>query len=63
MGQLINASLLILGTIAILSGYSFYVKEKKAGIIRSYLLISGFFAALWCYGFGLMGLVVPSFVQ
>ncbi len=56
MGQLINASLLILGTIAILSGYSFYVKEKKAGIIRSYLLISGFFAALWCYGFGLMGM-------
>ena len=56
MGQLINASLLVLGTIAILAGYSFFNKEKKAGIIRIYLLISGFFAALWCYGFGLMGM-------
>lgn len=56
MGQLINASLMILGTIALLAGYSFYKKEKKAGIIRNYLLISGFFAALWCYSFGLMGM-------
>lgn len=56
MGQLINTSLIILGTIAILAGYSFFIKEKKAGIIRVYLLISGFFAALWCYSFGLMGM-------
>lgn len=56
MGQLINASLLVLGTIAVITGYSFFNKEKKAGIIRVYLLISGFFAALWCYSFGLMGM-------
>ncbi len=56
MGQLINSSLLILGTIAILAGYSFFIKEKKAGIIRIYLLVSGFFAALWCYSFALMGM-------
>ncbi len=56
MGQLINASLLILGTVAILTGYSFFAKEKKAGIIRIYLLVSGCFAALWCYSFGLMGM-------
>ncbi|MBQ8612889.1 MAG: response regulator [Ruminiclostridium sp.] len=56
MGQLINASLMVLGTIAILAGISFYKKEKKAGIIRIYLLVSGCFAALWCYSFGLMGM-------
>ena len=56
MGQIINASLFILGTIAILAGLSFFKKEKKAGIIRIYLLISGCFAALWCYSFGFMGM-------
>ena len=56
MGQLINSSLMILGTIAILTGYSFFIKEKKAGIIRIYLLISSFFAALWCYSYGFMGM-------
>ncbi len=56
MGQLINTSLIILGTIALLTGISFFIKEKKAGIIRIYLLVSGFFAALWCYSYGLMGM-------
>ena len=56
MGQWINASLMILGTIAILAGISFFKKEKKAGIIRIYLLVSGCFAALWCYSFGFMGM-------
>jgi len=56
MGQLINASLMILGTIAILAGVTFFKKEKKAGIIRIYLLVSGCFAALWCYGYGFMGM-------
>ena len=56
MGQLINGSLLVLGTTAILTGFSFFNKEKKAGNIRIYLLISGFFAAMWCYGYGFMGM-------
>lgn len=47
---------MILGTIAILAGYSFFIREKKAGIIRIYLLISGCCAALWCYSFGFMGM-------
>ena len=66
MGQLINSSLLILGTIAILAGYSFFIKEKKAGIIRIYLLVSGFFAAMWCISYGLMGMyteLTPIFVS
>ncbi len=56
MGQLINGSLLVLGTVAVLTGYSFFNKEKKAGIIRSYILISSLFAAMWCYSFGFMGM-------
>lgn len=56
MGQLINASLIVLGTIAIMTGVSFFKREKKAGIIRVYFLMSGFFASMWCYSFGLMGM-------
>ena len=56
MGQLTNGSLLILGTIAILTGYSFFSREKKSGIIRIYILVSGFFAAMWCFGYGFMGM-------
>ncbi len=56
MGQLINGSLLILGTLAISTGISFFNKEKKSGIIRIYLLVSGFFAAMWCFGYGFMGM-------
>ena len=56
MGQLINASLMILGTIAVSAGISFFIREKKAGIIRIYLLVSGCFAGLWCYSFALMGM-------
>ncbi len=56
MGQLINGSLLILGTLALSTGLSFFLREKKAGIIRIYLLVSGCFAALWCFGYGFMGM-------
>jgi len=56
MGQLINVSLIILGTIAIMTGVSFFIREKKAGIIRNYFLISGFCTSMWCYSFGLMGM-------
>ncbi|MBQ2799736.1 MAG: response regulator [Ruminiclostridium sp.] len=56
MGQLINVSLIILGTIAIMTGVSFFIREKKAGIIRNYFLVSGFCSSMWCYSFGLMGM-------
>ncbi|MBQ8791837.1 MAG: response regulator [Ruminiclostridium sp.] len=56
MGQLINTSLIILGTIAIMTGVSFFIREKKAGIIRNYFLVSGFCTSMWCYSFGLMGM-------
>ena len=56
MGQLINVNLIILGTIAIMTGISFFIREKKAGIIRNYFLVSGFCSSMWCYSFGLMGM-------
>ena len=56
MGELINSSVLILGTVAGICGISFYVREKEMGSLRVCIMLMGIFAALWCYGYGMMGM-------
>ncbi|MBO5352095.1 MAG: response regulator [Lachnospiraceae bacterium] len=56
MGELINSSLLVLGTIVAGLGISFYVQEKEMGFLRTSMLLLGISGALWCAGFGLMGM-------
>ena len=57
MGIFVNASLILLGTMCILLGCSFYVSETSAKEISFHILIMGIFAGVWCYGYGLMGMM------
>lgn len=56
MGLIVNATLLIVGTVCICCGFHFFTKEKTAGFTRMDILMMGIFAGTWCYGFGLMGM-------
>ena len=56
MGEVINSSVIILGTIANICGVSFYIREKEIGKLRVYIMLLGVFAGFWCYGFGFMGM-------
>lgn len=56
MGELINSSLVMVGTIAAVCGISFFRREKEMGRLRVCILLLGVFAALWCLGYGMMGM-------
>lgn len=56
MGEFINSSLIMLGTVAGICGISFYAREKKMGRLRVCVMLLGIFAALWCLGYALMGM-------
>ena len=61
MGYLINAVQFVMGTVSLVNGISFFNNEKENKDIRGSLLIMGIAAALWCYGFGYMSMVIsPS---
>lgn len=60
MGVLVNGSLLVLGTIVAIFGISFFVREKEMGSLRVCILLLGIFAALWCCGYGFMGMYTSS---
>ena len=54
---IINVILLITGTVAAVCGISFLIRNKEAsGNIKYYIFFYGFFAALWCLCYGLIGL-------
>lgn len=55
MGEFINSSLIVLGTITGMCGINFYIREKKMGGLRICVMLLGIFAAFWCIGYGLMG--------
>ena len=57
MGVIINTALVALATMLLVMGFSFYFREKNAGIFRRFLLLLGIFAALWAGGYGVMGSV------
>lgn len=56
MGELINSSLIVLATVVALCGISFYIREKEMGPLRVCVMMLGLAAALWCAGFGMMGM-------
>ena len=55
MGILVNCLAVIFGTIILICGVSYFVREKNAGNLRYYMLVMGIFGALWSGGYGIMG--------
>lgn len=56
MGVLVNSSLIILGTLTLICGMSFYLREREMRGVRVSILLLGGCAGLWCYGYGFMGM-------
>lgn len=55
MGILVNSLAVVCSTIVAICGISYFIREKNAGYLRGYMLIMGFFGALWSGGYGIMG--------
>ena len=55
MGIFINCLAVVFSTIIALCGISYFMREKNAGALRYYMLVMGFFGALWSGGYGIMG--------
>lgn len=58
MEVLVNCLLLVLGTVALVMGISFYFRnikyEKETSVI---LLMYGLSSAIWCFCYGLIGII------
>ena len=55
MGIFINCLAVVFSTIIASCGISYFMREKNAGALRYYMLVMGFFGALWSGGYGIMG--------
>ena len=55
MGIFINCLAVVFSTIIAICGISYFKREKNAGALRYYMLVMGFFGALWSDGYGIMG--------
>lgn len=55
MGMLVNYSLIICGVIALMSGISYYAREKKPRLFSCTMLAMSIFIFLWCGGYSFMG--------
>lgn len=55
MGIFINCLAVVFSTIIAICGISYFLREKNAGALRYYMLVMGFFGALWSGGYGIMG--------
>ena len=55
MGLFINCLAVVFSTIIAICGISYFMREKNAGALRYYMLVMGFFGALWSGGYGIMG--------
>ena len=55
MGIFINCLAVVFSTIMAICGISYFMREKNAGALRYYMLVMGFFGALWSGGYGIMG--------
>lgn len=51
----INCLAVVFSTIIAICGISYFMREKNAGALRYYMLVMGFFGALWSGGYGIMG--------
>ena len=50
MGIFINCLAVVFSTIIAICGISYFAREKNAGKLRYYMLVMGFFGALWSGG-------------
>ena len=55
MGIFVNCLAVVFSTIIAICGISYFAREKNAGKLRYYMLVMGFFGALWSGGYGIMG--------
>ena len=55
MGIFVNCLAVVFSTIMAICGISYYLREKNAGSLRVYMLVMGFFGALWSGGYGIIG--------
>ena len=55
MGLLVDGSIIILGTLCLVCGISYFIRERMGDAFRYCILLMGNLAALWCYGYGFMG--------
>ncbi len=55
MGLVINCLAVVFSTVIAVCGISYFVREKNSGSLRYYMLVMGFFGALWSGGYGIMG--------
>ncbi|MBO4214412.1 MAG: response regulator [Lachnospiraceae bacterium] len=56
MMTLLTTLLIMWGTISIVYGLHFFVREKKAGYFRSTMLLLGISAGIWQLGYGVFGI-------
>lgn len=60
MGLFVNCLAVVFSTIIAICGISYFMREKNAGSLRYFMLIMGFFGALWSGGYGIMGFTETS---
>ena len=60
MGVVVNCLAVVFSTIIAICGISYFIREKNAGSLRYFILIMGFFGALWSGGYGIMGFAESS---
>lgn len=60
MGLFVNCLAVVFSTITAICGISYFMREKNAGSLRYFMLIMGFFGALWSGGYGIMGFTETS---
>lgn len=55
MESIVNLSLIVLGSMVIVFAISYFLRETSDRTLRLLIPLLGFFATLWCMGYGLMG--------
>ena len=60
MGLVVNCLAVVFSTIIAICGISYFIREKNAGSLPYFILIMGFFGALWSGGYGIMGFAESS---
>ena len=56
LSNLLNVGLMIIGVLGLAMGLSYFVREKVSGFIKWYIMLLGISVAIWCSGYGLMGM-------
>lgn len=60
MGMLINLSLVFLGTISLILGISYFIRERNNLVLCTLILLLGVFSSIWNFGYAFMGMTGNS---